>query len=503
MSWTLNVVPRSWSVAVLTGVCMLGLNGRCATAAPAKSPNVLIITTDQQQVDAMSAAGNPWVKTPHMDSIAARGVYFTRSYCAFPLCSPSRAALHTGRTPHELRVDRCDVPIDPAIPISGQIFRAAGYDTGYAGKWHLPDSYPSPEDGIAGFEVLMARPQGELAQGVDETAMNAGIEFLKRKHDKPFLLVVSFNNPHDICLPYGGRSSLLPALWKRYQPPPESKLPPLPANFSESADGLDNLRGPYQSKSDPWDEKQWQRHRYAYFRMVEDVDRQVGQVLVALRQTGQEDNTVIVFTSDHGEGLGSHRWIGKEMFYDEEAAVPLIVSWKGVTPAGRIDREHLVSTLDVLPTICDYAGIQAPPAMRGGSLRTVIEEPQQPGHEFVVSEMAGMGGHSSARFQPPASNQVPVAEMAGGGAGMRVARSFMVRTKQYKYMFFPGGEHLEMFFDMQADPGEMRNLAGEKAMAVILDRHRQILAQWRQTTEEAKYPVKTRRQFPSKPKVAP
>ena len=326
MNWTFNVIPRNWSVAVLAGVCVLGLSGLRAAAAAPKRPNVLIITTDQQQVDAMSAAGNPWVKTPHMDSIAARGVYFARSYCAFPLCSPSRAALHTGRTPHELRVDRCDVPIDPAIPISGQLFRAAGYDTGYAGKWHLPDSYPSPEDGIAGFELLMARQRGKLAHDVDQAAMNAGIEFLKRKHDKPFLLVVSFLNPHDICLPYGGRSSLLPNLWKKYQPAPEAKVPPLPANFGETAGGLNNLRGPYQSKSDPWDEKQWQRHRYAYFRMVEDVDQQVGQVLAALRQTGQEDNTVIVFTSDHGEGLGSHRWNGKEMFYDEEAAVPLIVS---------------------------------------------------------------------------------------------------------------------------------------------------------------------------------
>ena len=164
-----------------------------------------------------------------------------------------------------------------------------------------------------------------------------------------------------------------------------------------------------------WDENHWQRYRYAYYRMVEDVDQQVGRVLETLRQIGQEDKTLIVFTSDHGEGLGSHRWTGKMMFYEEEAAVPLIVSWKGVTPAGRMDRNHLVSTLDVLPTMCDYAGIQPPPSMRGESLRAVIEKPEQPGHEFVVSEMAG-------------------------GAAGRAGRSFMVRTKQYKYMLLPGAE---------------------------------------------------------------
>ena len=456
---------------MLACVCVLGLAELNAAAAASKQPNVLIITTDQQSVDAMSAVGNSWVKTPHMDSIAARGVYFTRSYCAFPLCSPSRSALHTGRAPHEIRVDRNTVPIDPAIPISGQVFRAAGYDTGYAGKWHMPDTYPT--DGIAGYEVLnKTTRQGKLAHDVDEATMNAGIEFLKRKHDKPFLLVVSFINPHDICLPAGEDSPLLSDVWKKYQPAAGANTVPLPVNFAKTAGGLDNVQRP---KNDTWDENQWKKYRYAYYRMVEDVDQQVGQVLAALRQTGQEDNTAIIFTSDHGEGLGSHRWTGKMMFYDEEAAVPLIVSWKGVTPGGRIDREHLVSTLDVLPTICDYAGIQAPPAMRGESLRAVIEKPEQPGHEFVVSEMAG-------------------------GGAVRAGRSFMVRTKQYKYVFFPGAERTEMLFDMQADPGEMKNLAGEKALAGQLECLRQFLAQWKQTTEEAKYPLQPVTQTPKKRK---
>ena len=185
-------------------------------------------------------------------------------------------------------------------------------------------------------------------------------------------------------------------------------------------------------------------------------------MLEALRQTGQEDNTLVVFTSDHGEGLGSHHWTGKMMFYEEEAAVPLIVSWKGVTPAGRIDREHLVSTLDVLPTICDYAGVQGPAVMRGESLRPIIEKPEQPGHEFVVSEMAN-----------------------------GPARSFMVRTKQYKYMVFPAatGQKQEMLFDMQADPGEMKNLAAQPALATEVERHRKLLADWNKLTEEADHPI--------------
>ena len=150
------------------------------------------------------------------------------------------------------------------------------------------------------------------------------------------------------------------------------------------------------------------------------------------------------------------------MYYEEEAAVPLIVSFKGVTPAGRIDREHLVSALDVLPTICDYAGVRGPATMRGQSLRPIIEKPRQPGPEYVVSEMAGSGG-----------------------------RSFMLRTNRYKYMVFPpvNGVKQEMFFDMQADPGEMKNLAAQPALAPQIERHRQLLADWNQLTEEPTHPI--------------
>ncbi|MCU0913548.1 MAG: sulfatase-like hydrolase/transferase [Planctomycetes bacterium] len=440
------------------GLCAMALGGTLPAAQRKRQPNILIITTDQQRVDAMSAVGNTWVKTPHMDSLVANGVYFMNSYCSFPLCSPSRASLHTSRMPHEIGVDRNNLPILNA-PLSGEVFREAGYDTGYAGKWHCPSVYPT--EGIAGFEVVNTTTrQGKLAQAVDEATMTAGIEFIRRKREKPFLAVVSFINPHDICLPAGGDSPLLGELWQRYQPPAGAELPPLPANALPTQGLPEGFnRGP---KHDDWDENQWRRFGYAYRRMMEDVDRQVGLVLQALRETGQENNTLVIFTSDHGEGLGSHRWTGKMMYYQEEAAVPLIVSWKGVTPAGRIDREHLVSTLDVLPTICDYAGVRGPAVMRGKSLRPVIEKPQQPGHEYVVSEMAGSGG-----------------------------RSFMLRTKKYKYMFFPpaSGQKQEMFFDLQADPGEMKNLIAQPALATEIERHRKLLADWNKLTEEASHTI--------------
>ena len=448
---------RVANCVVLLFSCFLVPVGMSQAAEAKKRPNILIVTTDQQRVDVMSAVGNKWAKTPNMDSLAARGVSFRNSYCSYPLCSPSRSSLHTGRTPHEIGVNTNSVPIDPAIPISGQVFRAAGYETAYAGKWHMPNPYPS--DGIAGYEVLnKTSRQRKLAHDVDESTMNAAVEFLRRKHDKPFLLVVSFINPHDICLLAGENSPLADEVWKRYKPAPDATLPPLPTSFDSPVGMPERLKRAHEN----WDDNHWRGYRYAYYRLLEDVDRQIGQVLEALRKSGEEENTLVVYTSDHGEGLGEHRWTGKMMFYEGEAAVPLIVSWKGVTPAGRIDREHLVSTLDVLPTICDYAGVKPPPSLRGESLRPVVEKPEQPGHEFVASEMA-----------------------RGGGQG----RSFMVRTKRYKYMVFPGAQTTEMLFDLQSDPGETRNLAGDAAMEKELQRHRELLTQWKATTEEGKYPV--------------
>jgi arylsulfatase A-like enzyme len=457
MSSTIN--RRQLIKTGAAGLCSLALSGRLPAAEKRRRPNVLIITTDQQRVDAVSAVGNKWVKTPNIDSLVANGVYFTNSYCPYPLCSPSRAALHTSRMPHEIGVDHNSMSIDPKIPISGQVFRDAGYDAGYAGKWHCPAVYPA--DGIAGYEVLNKTTRTrKLAQVVDEATMNAAIEFIRRKREKPFLSVVSFINPHDICLPAGETSPILEDVWKRYQPPQGTETPPLPANFGDPQGAPEGFTR--KPRHEQWDENHWRTYIYAYYRMMEDVDRQVGQVLQALRQTGQEENTIIVFTSDHGEGLASHRWTGKMMYYEEEAAVPLIISFKGVTPTGRIDREHLVSALDVLPTICDYAGVKGPAVMRGKSLREVIEQPQQAGHEYVVSEMAS-----------------------------GTTRSFMVRTKQYKYMVFPGtgGQKLEMLFDTQADPGEMKNLAGQATFAGEVERHRNLLVEWNRVTGEDKHAV--------------
>ena len=449
--WGALIGVLAWSV--LTA-------GWTAAEAP-RRPNVLIITTDQQRVDAASVVGNPWLKTPNLDRLASHGVYFTKSYCSYPLCSPSRASLHTGRFPHEIGVDHNNMAIRPGIPVSGELFRNAGYDAAYAGKWHCPTVYPT--EGIDGFQVLnRTTRQGKLARDVDAATIEAAIDFLKQPREKPFYLVVSLINPHDICLPAGESSPLLEQIWQRYGPPAGVELPPLPANFQLPSNEPEWL-GQRRPKHPDWNELQWRRYIYAYYRMVEDVDAQIGQVLDTVREIGAEKNTLIVFTSDHGEGLGCHQWTGKMMFFDAEAAVPLIVSWEGVTPT-RIDRQHLVSTVDVLPTICDYAGIKPPADVRGQSLRPIIEDPNAPWRDYVVSEMA----HTPA-----------------------IGRSFMVRTPRYKYIRLarPNSAPVELLFDMENDPAELTNLAEKTKMQPVLEEHRRILEKWREATGEKTSPV--------------
>ena len=252
----------------------------------------------------MSLAGNPWAKTPHMDSIAAGGVYFTQSYCPYPLCSPSRSSLHTSRTPHENRVDTNGVPIDPAMPVSGQAFVTAGYNTGYAGKWHLPVSFPTA--GIAGYEVLnkvAAQSWNRTGPPDRQTDRPARRWLSQRKHDKPFLLVASFLNPHDICMLAAETRAVCPQRCGRSMVrPPDARLPPLPANFPLTVGEparLADARGTRNGTST--NGGAIVTHISACWRTW---TARWGACSEALRQSGQEENTLIVFTSDHGEGLG-------------------------------------------------------------------------------------------------------------------------------------------------------------------------------------------------------
>ncbi|MFF8774902.1 sulfatase [Kitasatospora sp. NPDC015120] len=407
-----------------------------------RRPDVLVVLTDQQTAGAMSAAGNPHLATPHMDALAAAGTRYRQAYCAQPLCAPSRASLLTGQLPSTLGLtgNEAAAPDGGAPePLLGRVFAEAGYDCAYGGKWHLPEL-----DLPAGRGFRRLHPAGD-----DAGLARAAAGFLRRPRPRPFLLVLSFLEPHGICEWARGqqpKSGPLPA------PPPAAQCPPLPANFPPAPyeARLPRLAQRAWAHTHPtaeWREDDWRRYRQAYYALVERVDAHLGTVLDALRAheraTGRE--TVVVFTSDHGDGAGAHGWNQKWALFEESVRVPFLVSGPGSTPGEVSDR--LVSTgPDLLPTLGDLAGIPLPPGLPGRSVRA-----PQPRETLVVE----------TRWELPGFNN---------------ALGRMIRDGRHKYVCYAWGDHREQLFDLAGDPGEMVNLAVDARHSALLDRFRTLLA---------------------------
>ena len=440
-------------------------------------PNILLICTDQQSMQAMSAYGNRHLHTPHMDSIAANGVRFERSYCASPVCSPSRAAIVTGRMPHEINANYIgEQGLKPSTPTIGQILRSPlkqgdRYNTAWVGKWHLSQHFAGSTAGnTPGFEPLAispvidqhhwnnfnSAPSLHLGTCTDEPVADQAIAFLRRHHTRPFFLAAGFQNPHDIC--YWIRNP-------RNEPIGDNLS--LPANFERDSHEPQfitwcRLRSYYGGENEctkTWGEQQWLSYLYAYYRLTEQVDAAIGRVLHELNELGLKENTLIIFTSDHGEGMAAHQLVVKLMLYEEVATVPLILSWKGVIPSGLVDQKHLASGIDILPTLCDYADIKPQETLTGMSLRPLIEDPKLDGRDFLVTELA------------PDPRQP---DLLGR----------MVRSERYKYIVFSHGENPEMLFDMHEDPGEIHNLASDKELTDQIAHHRKCLQQWIRQTKD-------------------
>ena len=442
-----------------------------AFASERARPNILLVFTDQQVWRAMSCTGNPHLSTPAMDRLAAEGIRFERACCTSPVCGPARSSLLTSRMPHETGVEWNGQSPRPEVPHMGHIFRRHGYRTVWAGKWHLPESYPlragSKRREIDGFDLLPFYdatknwPEWGYGDVTDEPLAEAVVGFLRRRQDGPFLLGVSFCNPHDCCY-----------LTRRPQRYPsageiDGRLPPLPPNYAIAPDEPEftsqkraqDHYGDELLLSRDWGETQWRAYLWNYYRMTERVDAALGKVLGALDENGLTDNTLVLFTSDHGDGVASHRWTAKLSLYEEATRIPFLVRWPGHVPAGGVDAVHLVSQLDVLPTFCDYAGIAPLPEFHGRSVRTIVKDPKARWREYVVTELADDNRDRSRKGR-------------------------MVRTERYKYNVYSHGARREQLFDLKRDPGEMQNLAYESAMQEIVAAHRARLRDWMKKTED-------------------
>ncbi|NOZ22918.1 MAG: sulfatase-like hydrolase/transferase [Planctomycetes bacterium] len=399
-------------------------------------PNILLVITDQQGLDTLSGLGCAGIKTPNMDRVARGGISFVQSHSTNPLCSPARSSIFTGRPTLETGVVVNDIPIRESVPNLGQWLGQNGYDPVYIGKWHIPHSFTFD---IKGFNVIPAGLGGQGTLGDATISRAAEGYLLNRKHKKPFFLVASFLQPHDICQ-YVSMHKKAPD--NLPYPSIANELPPLPPNFKFDKREPETIR---KRRKLTWSEEQWRYYIWSYYRMVEEVDAEVGRVLDALQLAGEVDNTIVIFTADHGEGRGRHQMVVKNYLYEEALKVPLIVSCPTRMNKGIRDETHLVSGVDIVPTVCDYVGIKPPEGMRGKSLRPLLEGKATPWHEFVAAEVTLTGR--------------------------------MIRTPRYKYIMYKG-DPVEQIFDMKEDPWETKNLAPDPAHADTLAAHRKLLAEW-------------------------
>jgi arylsulfatase A-like enzyme len=426
-------------------------------------PNILVITTDQQSAFALGCAGNPHLWTPAMDRIAGTGVRFEKAYASNPICVPSRTSYMTGTMPQENGVDYNGdrVSFDHSrFPILAGAFRDAGYDTGHFGKWHIP--HDIHDVGWSGFNTREAVRNN----GVDADIVRPCLDFITTERDGPFLAFASFVNPHDICefariltgMPDRLKNGDIPEL------PGNDELPPLPENWERPGDfpevveahyTLDSTRGIYPSRewggaADP----RWRQYLWAYYRLVELVDRRVAELLDGLEAAGLARNTVVLFTSDHGDGMARHRWTQKTLFHDEVARVPFILSWPGSLPAGTVNSDHLLNLgTDLFPTLMEAAGLEQPARLKGlSALPAAAGRADAPRHPFIVSE----------------NNLQPKWEIRGEASGR------MIRTRRFKYVCYSHGVNREQLFEMEADPLETRNLVTDPDYSGILAEHRQF-----------------------------
>ncbi len=414
-------------------------------------PNILFLVTDQHALDALSCAGNNWVHTPYLDQLAKRSVSFRRSYCTSPICTPSRASLYTGLMPHQTGADYLNQPLKPGTRTIGERLSETGYDCTYIGKWHVPESYPKGSSDIPGFVHIPLPPLknphlGDITDFIHAQDAEYYLKYHAALSPKPWFLAVNLHNPHDICHycvhPPAHHPGTLP-------------LPPLPPNF-EVADDEPEMLSWRRAQNNyaiempftrDWKEADWRAYLYAYYRWVEAADRACGIVLDSLEKGGWLDNTIVVFTSDHGEGMAAHRWVTKLSLYEESMAVPTFVSGPGIARPSTTDREHLVSGADWVPTFLDYAKAPIDTTLPGTSLRPVLEARSGVSRSTLVSEIA-----------------VNKHELTWLGR--------ILISGTYKFVAWSQGARSEQLFDLSADPGETRNLISDPSRQSDLSRLR-------------------------------
>lgn len=464
----------------------------CAEEPAASSrPNVLLIVADDLRSDAVGPYANgpsgigpsgiSAARTPALDRLAAVGTVFRRAVCANPICVSSRAEILSGLSTVRAGNDPARLTaLVTSTPRWPQTMLAAGYRTGYVGKWHTTgrpsmhgyaatfalfggggkfpaahttDAHGRPITGYRGwvFQDDAGRPRPELGIGltpnISERFADGAIEFLNQADERPFFLHVNFTAPHD--------PRLVPRGYERAY---DAQRLSLPKNFAAdhpfdhgNQGGRDELLLPR-----PLTASIVREELKVYYALVEHMDAQIGRILAALEQRRSPRETIIVFTSDHGLALGSHGLVGKQNMYEHTIGVPLIVAGPSV-PQGESQTAPCYLR-DLYPTICELCGIPVPPNLDGRSLKPLFAPGKSTGDPTVGSHAPRRGPH----------------EFVVGYFG-DVQR--MIRTDRWKLIHYPKLNRAQLF-DLREDPNELRDRIGDEELKPIANELRAKLRAW-------------------------
>ncbi len=448
----------------------------CGRLLAAERPNVLFLISDDLN-NSLGCYGHPLVKSPNIDKLAARGVRFDRAYCQFPLCGPSRNSMLTGLHPNSTgihansQIFRQTIPSHHSLP---QAFRLAGYFAGRIGKlyhYNVPKSigtngHDDPgswemELNPAGCDRLEEEPHifslvpgqfgGTLSWYASPKSdthhtdgmMAADAEWVlarcARQKDRPFFLAVGFYRPHT---PYVAPKPY----FERY---PEEKMPVVQGVTEDQADLPAPALGSYKREQDKLTDDLRRQAIQAYFASITFVDAQVGRVLDSLERLGLAENTIVVFTSDHGYHLGEHGLWQKMSLFEESSRVPLIIAAPGVSARGGV-AETPVGLIDLYPTLAELCNVSSPENLQGQSLVSMLKDPRAKGRGWTISQVS-RGGRKNRFF------------------------GYTLRTPRWRYTEWAGGDEGRELYDHDTDPRELTNLAEEPAhTATVADLSRQL-----------------------------
>ena len=438
----------------------LYLIAAAAAAFAADRPNVVLLLSDDHNYRVLGCAGNDILRTPNLDRLAADGVYFDRCFTPNPICTPSRACLYTGQDSWTNGVTFNGKTINQNSPLLPRLLADAGYETCFIGKWHN-DGKPWTRGYTTGgrcwaggkfdhFELALTPFGGgpesrQTAEDYSSTVFtDDAVKYLEGAPERPFCMVLAYTVGHDVF-------RAPPGYVGKYSPddvsaPPNFMTKPPFEQFNPKI--RDETVLPF-----PRTKKDIRKATAEYYAMFEHLDQQIGRILRALEERKLDENTLIIFASVKGLSLGSHGIIGKQTLYEEGIRTSLIVRHPTMKPAAHTCSK-LASTMDILPTICEFTGVDIPEIGEGQSLLGLYRGSRKGRERLFFSY------HDPNRFT--------------------VTRA--IRTQRYKLV-----DHLvtgeRQLFDLLDDPHELKNLAGQSESEGIEAELSQELLRWRQGPE--------------------